>query len=164
MGKSLYKFYCSLLKSTDFINLENVCEYFATKSLLVVGQVPPPVFIWCCKIFLWLSNILQSYICILGVLLTGFPHCRGTLDYLLIWTCEDMILFSQNVECVCTLRCPLLVYPRGADDDGEPPKHDAFTSYTNKIHFYKMVFVGISCITHITGFHSILFPSANLIS
>ena len=38
-------FYCSLLKSIDLINLENVCEYFAVKLLLLVGQVPPLDFI-----------------------------------------------------------------------------------------------------------------------
>jgi hypothetical protein len=60
--KNLYEFYWSLLKSIDLINLENACEYFATKSLLVVGQFPPPVLIWCNKVFLCLSSILQSYI------------------------------------------------------------------------------------------------------
>jgi len=40
-NKSHCVLYCSLLKSTDLINLENACEYFAIKSLLVVGQVPP---------------------------------------------------------------------------------------------------------------------------
>jgi len=45
MDKSLYIFYCSLWKSINLINLENACEYFATKSLLVVGPVPPLVFI-----------------------------------------------------------------------------------------------------------------------
>jgi len=45
--KSHYILYCSLWKSTDLINLENACEYeyFATKSQLVVGQVPPLFFI-----------------------------------------------------------------------------------------------------------------------
>jgi len=36
--------------------------YFAIKSLLLVGQFPPLDFIWCFKVFLWNSNILQSYI------------------------------------------------------------------------------------------------------
>jgi len=44
-NKRHYIFYFSLLKSTDLINLENACEYFAIKSLLVVGQVPPLDFI-----------------------------------------------------------------------------------------------------------------------
>jgi len=35
---SLCVFYCSCWKSIDLINLENACEYFATKSLLLVGQ------------------------------------------------------------------------------------------------------------------------------
>jgi len=39
-NKNHYIFYCSLLKSTDLIILENALEYFATKSLLVVDQVP----------------------------------------------------------------------------------------------------------------------------
>jgi len=43
--KSHYILYCSLLNSTDLMNLENACEYFAIKSLLVVGQVPPLDFI-----------------------------------------------------------------------------------------------------------------------
>ena len=46
----------------DLINLENAREYFAVKSLLLVGQVPPLDFIWCFKVFLWNSNVLQSYI------------------------------------------------------------------------------------------------------
>ena len=44
-NKTHYIFYCSILKSTDLINLENACEYFANKSLLVVGKVPPLGFI-----------------------------------------------------------------------------------------------------------------------
>jgi len=44
-NKIHYIFYCSLLKSTDLINLANACEYFAVKSLLAVGQVPPLDFI-----------------------------------------------------------------------------------------------------------------------
>ena len=60
--ESHYIFYCSLLKSTDLINLENVCEYFAIKSPLGVGQVPPLDFIRCFKVFLSNSSILQSYI------------------------------------------------------------------------------------------------------
>ena len=44
-NKSHYIFYYSLYKSTDLIILENACEYFVIKSLLVVGQVPPLVFI-----------------------------------------------------------------------------------------------------------------------
>jgi len=38
-------FCCGLLKSIDLTNLENACEYFAVKSLMVVGQVPPLDFI-----------------------------------------------------------------------------------------------------------------------
>ena len=30
------------------------------------------------------------------IMMTEPPHRRGTLDYLLIWTCEDMILFSHG--------------------------------------------------------------------
>ena len=44
------------------INLENACEYFATRSLLLVGQVPPLVVISCFSVLLCLSSILQSYI------------------------------------------------------------------------------------------------------
>jgi len=51
-----------LLKSTDLINLENAFEYFAVNSLLVVSHVPPLDFIWCFKVFLCNSSILQSYI------------------------------------------------------------------------------------------------------
>ena len=60
--KSHYIFYYRLLKLTDLINLENAWEYFAIKSLLVVGQVPPMDFIWCSKVFLWNSSIFKSYI------------------------------------------------------------------------------------------------------
>jgi hypothetical protein len=60
--KGLCIFYCIWWKSIALINLENACEYFATKSLLVVRQVPPLVFIRCFKVFLCLSSILQSYI------------------------------------------------------------------------------------------------------
>ena len=59
---SLCVFYCSCWKSMDLINLENACEYFATKSLLLVGQVPPLVVISCFSVLLCLSSILQSYI------------------------------------------------------------------------------------------------------
>jgi hypothetical protein len=45
--KDLCIFYCSWWKSIDLINLEKACEYFATKSLLVVGQVPPLIFSRC---------------------------------------------------------------------------------------------------------------------
>ena len=38
-------FCCGLLKSTDLINLENACEYFAMKLLLVVSEVPPLDFV-----------------------------------------------------------------------------------------------------------------------
>jgi hypothetical protein len=38
---SLCVFYCSFWKSIDLINVEKAYECFATKSLLVVGQVPP---------------------------------------------------------------------------------------------------------------------------
>ena len=58
---SLCVFYCSCCKSIDLINLENACEYFATKSLLLVGQVPPLVVISCFSVLLCLSSILQSY-------------------------------------------------------------------------------------------------------
>ena len=51
-GKSHCLFYCSLLKSNDVLNLENACEYFAIKSLLVVSQVPPLDFIRCFKVLL----------------------------------------------------------------------------------------------------------------
>ena len=61
-NESQYTFYRSLLKSTDLINLENACEYFVSNSLLLVGQVPSLDFISCCNVFLWYSNILQSYI------------------------------------------------------------------------------------------------------
>ena len=55
-------FYCSCWKSIDLINLGNACEYFATKSLLLVGQVPPLVVISCFSVLLCLSSILQLYI------------------------------------------------------------------------------------------------------
>ena len=35
---------------------------FGTNSLLVMGQVPALVFIWCFIVFLWISRISQSYI------------------------------------------------------------------------------------------------------
>jgi len=50
-NKSHCIFYGGLLKSADLINLENACEYFAIKSLLVVGQVPPLYFISCFKLY-----------------------------------------------------------------------------------------------------------------
>jgi len=37
-NKTHYIFYCSLLKSANFINLENACEYFVIESLLVVDS------------------------------------------------------------------------------------------------------------------------------
>ena len=43
--KSHCIFYCGLLKSTDLKDLENACEYFAIKWLLVVSQVPSLDFI-----------------------------------------------------------------------------------------------------------------------
>jgi hypothetical protein len=46
----------------DIINLENPFEYFADKSLLAVGHVPPLAVITCFSVFLCLSSILQSYI------------------------------------------------------------------------------------------------------
>jgi len=51
------------------INPENSCEYFATKSLLVVGQVPPLVCIWC-FIEPWLKkkNLPACYIFIVQVI------------------------------------------------------------------------------------------------
>ena len=52
-NKSRYIFYCSLYKYTDLINLEHSCVYFATKSLLVLGQVPPLFFIRGCKYFVF---------------------------------------------------------------------------------------------------------------
>jgi hypothetical protein len=59
---SLCVFYCSCWKLIDLINLENACEYFATKSLLVVGHVPLLAIIRCFSVFLCFSSILQSYI------------------------------------------------------------------------------------------------------
>jgi hypothetical protein len=44
-GERLCMYYCSCWKSIDLINLENACEYFATKSLFAEGRVPPLVFI-----------------------------------------------------------------------------------------------------------------------
>jgi len=61
-AKSHCIFYCSLLKYNDVINLENACEYFAMKSLLMVSQVPSLDLIRCFKIFLWNSSISQSYV------------------------------------------------------------------------------------------------------
>jgi len=78
--KNYYIFCCSLLKSTDLINLENACEYFAIKSLLVVGQVPPLDFDaskYSFGILVFCSHIIR-------VLMTEPPLRRGTLDYLLI--------------------------------------------------------------------------------
>ena len=54
--------YCSFWKSTDLMQLENAYQYFSTKSLFVVGQVPLLVFILCFKVFLCVSSILQLYI------------------------------------------------------------------------------------------------------
>jgi hypothetical protein len=59
---SLCVLYCSCWKSIDLINLESACEYFATKSLLVVGQFPPLVVITCFSVLLCVCNILQSYV------------------------------------------------------------------------------------------------------
>ena len=40
----------------------HACKYFATKSLLVVGQVPPLIFIWFFIVFLCTSRITHLYI------------------------------------------------------------------------------------------------------
>ena len=78
---SHYIFSCSLLKSIDLINLENACEYFAVKSLLLVGQVPPLDLFDALK---YSFGIIMFCSHMLSVLLTEPPNRRGTLDYLLI--------------------------------------------------------------------------------
>ena len=40
-----FRIYRRLLKSTDLVNLEMLCVYFATMSLFVVDHVPPLDFI-----------------------------------------------------------------------------------------------------------------------
>ena len=97
--KSHYIFYRNLLKSTDLINLENACEYFAIKSLMVVGQFLRWTLFDASNIFdasKYSFEILVFCNHILSVLMTVPLHRRGTLDYLLIWTCGDMILFSHG--------------------------------------------------------------------
>jgi len=42
-------------------------------------------------------------------------------------------LYGVYAHCVASCWC----YPRGTDDDGEPTKRDASTSYTYKIRFPK---------------------------
>ena len=70
-------FYCSLLNSTALINLENACEYFAIRSLLVVGHVPSLVFNG--SKYSFVIVVFCSHI--LSVLMTEPHHRRGTLDY-----------------------------------------------------------------------------------
>jgi len=41
--------YCSLLKSIYLTNCEKAFKYLATRSLLVVGQAPPPAVMCCFK-------------------------------------------------------------------------------------------------------------------
>jgi len=59
---------------------------------------------WWVRILRWILIDASNYsfgiliFCshILSVVMTEPPHRRGTLDYLLIWTCGDMILFSHG--------------------------------------------------------------------
>ena len=81
----------------DLINLENACEYFAVKLLLVVGQIPPLDFIWCFKVFLWNSNILPSYIKCSDVWAPSLQgHIRLSIN-LSLWRYDFVFPWSETI-------------------------------------------------------------------
>jgi len=92
-----YIFYCSFFKPISLINLENACEYFAVKSLLVVCQVPPLDFIWCFNVFLWNYNIMQLYIkCADDWALSSQRHIGLSIN-LNMWRCDFVSPWPETI-------------------------------------------------------------------